>query len=319
MKQLSKMKALHKKPLVFLLAILLAAGPAARSQNEKNEEVLVTCRYFASNNRFQYLMVQTKLKSANRLQALPGVVLKLFLDENRPENLITKVRTDEKGEAKALIPVSLQKVWEASPSHKFLAVVEATSAEEETTTQLDITRGKLVLDTINEEGQRKVRVTALALDSGSWKPEKGVELKIGVRRLGGDIRIGEEESYTTDSLGQVTGDFKIDRLPAVDTRGDILLVARTEDNEKFGNLSEEKNVPWGVYLQRTDQFNKRSLWATRDKTPLWLLFMAYSIMATVWAVILYLVFQLWKIRKLGREQTASVEAEKIPKEAFLIE
>ena len=295
------------KTLLKLVAILAFAfiGKTVFAQKETKTDILVSYRYFVKNNSLPYLLLQTRIKADNKLQTLPGVVLKLFVDQSIPENLIAKVRTDEKGMAKAVLPVSLKEVWDSSATHKFLAVVEATSLEEETTTELEITKAKIVLDTINEEGARKVMAQVLALENGEWIPAKDVEVKIGVRRLGGDMKIGEEESYTTDSLGQLTGEFKIDSLPAEDKKGNIVLVAKTEDNERFGNLSQEKTVPWGAYFERQTNFNQRSLWATRDKAPLWLLLMACSIIAAVWSVIIYLVFQLFRIKKLGNSATAT--------------
>jgi len=50
-----------------------------------------------------------------------------------------------------------------------------------------------------------------------------------------------------------------------------------------------------------DAFNSRTLWGTHFKAPLWLLNMAYSIIIGVWGVIIFLVFQLLKIKKIGRE------------------
>ena len=298
------------KTLLKLVAILAFAfiGKTVFAQKETKTDILVSYRYFVKNNTLPYLLVQTKIKADNKLQVLPGVVLKLFLDQSIPENLIAKVRTDEKGIAKAALPVSLKTIWDSSATHKFLAVVEATSLEEETSTELEITKAKIVLDTVTEEGIRKVTAQVLGLENGEWTPVKDLEVKIGVRRLGGDIKIGEEENYTTDSLGQLTAEFKIDSLPADDKKGNIVLIAKTEDNDRFGNLFQEKTVPWGAYFERQTNFNQRSLWATRDKTPIWLLLMAYSIVAAVWGVILYLIFGLVKIKNLGK--TAVLETER---------
>jgi len=298
------------KTLLKLVAILAFAfiGKTVFAQKETKTDILVSYRYFVKNNTLPYLLVQTKIKADNKLQVLPGVVLKLFLDQSIPENLIAKVRTDEKGMAKAALPVSLKTIWDSSATHKFLAVMEATSLEEETSTELEITKAKIVLDTVTEEGIRKVTAQVLGLENGEWTPVKDLEVKIGVRRLGGDIKIGEEENYTTDSLGQLTAEFKIDSLPADDKKGNIVLIAKTEDNDRFGNLFQEKTVPWGAYFERQTNFNQRSLWATRDKTPIWLLLMAYSIVAAVWGVILYLIFGLVKIKNLGK--TAVLETER---------
>ena len=44
----------------------------------------------------------------------------------------------------------------------------------------------------------------MKFENDSWLPVKDVDVKIGVRRLGGDLKIGDEETYTTDSFGQVS-------------------------------------------------------------------------------------------------------------------
>ena len=47
-------------------------------------------------------------------------------------------------------------------------------------------------------------------------------------------------------------------------------------------------------------FDQRKLWATKFRTPLWLLFMAYSIVIGVWGTIIYLVLQIIRIKRIGK-------------------
>jgi hypothetical protein len=49
-----------------------------------------------------------------------------------------------------VLPITLKALWDSTTTHKFLTVVEATSIEEETTTELEITKAKIVIDTLNE-------------------------------------------------------------------------------------------------------------------------------------------------------------------------
>src|SRR5215203_1110557 len=143
------MKTPHK---IFPIIILVCLSFTSVSAQEEKPEMLVSCHYFVKNNSFQYLLVQTKLKANRKMQVLPGVVLKLFLDQSIPENLIAKVWTNENGEARAVLPIALKALWDSSATHKFLTAVEATSLEEETTTELEIAKAKIVIDTLNEEG-----------------------------------------------------------------------------------------------------------------------------------------------------------------------
>jgi len=101
-------------------------------------------------------------------------------------------------------------------------------------------------------------------------------MKVAVKRLGGDLVVSEEETYTTDSLGMIEAEFGRDSLPG-DEKGNLILVAKIDENEELGNLAVEKTVPWGIAMKTTNDFDQRSLWATGNKAPVWLLFMAYHL------------------------------------------
>jgi len=302
------MKHMHKIKSFFLLLPFLVSGNFVMAQKDSTKPgISVNIHHFAVNNSFQYLMVETKIKVNERWKPLKGQVLQLYLDSNKAQNLITKVQTDSDGKAKAIIPPELKSIWDANSStHKFIAVTEGTFKEEETTTESEITKAKILIDTSNSDGTRTVNVQVLKFENDNWVPAKDVDVKIGINRLGGNLKIGDEETYTTDSLGRVAGEFKRDSLPG-DKKGDLILVATVEDNDQLGSLSIEKTVPWGLYVKPVNNFGERALWAARGKAPVWLMFMAYSIIAAVWGVIVYLIFQIIKISRLGKEEVTQKE------------
>ena len=61
-------------------------------------------------------------------------------------------------------------------------------------------------------------------------------------------------------------------------------------NEAYGSLVSTKTAKWGQPRVPDNSFAKRTLWATRDKTPLWLLIFPNLIIVTVWGIIFYLVY-----------------------------
>ena len=291
---------------MFIIVLLAIPGYMMAQADSTKPGVSVNIHHLIVNNSFQYLLIETKTKIDGRWKPLKGQVLQLYLDSNKAENLITKVQTDSDGKAKAVIPPTLKPVWDAASSHKFIAVTEGTSKEEETTTEAEISKAKILIDTSNTEGTRTVDVSFLKLEGDNWAPAKDVDVKIGVKRLGGELKIGDEETYTTDSLGKASGEFKLDSLPG-DANGNLILVARVEDNDQFGSLSIEKTVPWGRYFKPAPSFGERALWAARGKAPIWLMLMAYSIIAAVWGVIFYLIVQIIRISKLGKKEIAHKE------------
>ena len=289
-----------KKNKFFLLLLPLLATSIANSVAAQEDSVvskeLVKLKYFNDNNSVQFLILEHSLKTGKKIEPLKNKVFQLYLDSIKAEDLIAKVTTDNTGKAKAFLPPSLKAAWEANAIHKFIAVAEG---QEEPALEVEITKAKIKIDTVAGSESKSVAVEVMKFENGEWVPAPEVEMKIGIARHGGILSAGDEEIYTTDSSGIATVEFKKDSLPG-DAKGNIILVAKVEDNDLFGNMRVEKTVSWGVAVKDDGNFfDKRSLWSTRIRTPWWLLFMAYSIVIGVWGTIFYLVFQIVKIKKLG--------------------
>jgi hypothetical protein len=288
------------KTTFCLLAILLAGSIRVLAQEEATKiDLTLNLRYFMYDNKIPYLSVQSKIKVKKKFQPVPGVAMSLYLDSVSADHLVAVVKTNEQGEATAPIPPSLKQIWDQSAKHKFTVVAPAGKDYEETTNDVEISKARITIDTTTDGDAKSVKITVTELKDNKWEPVKGVELKAGIQRLGGFMTMSKEDSYTTDSTGQIVAEFKRDSLPG-DASGNLVLVAKVEDNDQYGNLVVEKSVPWGVSIKPNNDFNKRTLFATRDKAPIWLLFMAYTITFSVWAVLVYLVGQLIKINKLGK-------------------
>ena len=106
----------------------------------------------------------------------------------------------------------------------------------------DLTKARIKLDT---SADKKIVATLVEQKESKWVPVKGVDMKIAVKRMGGDLNVNETPTYTTDSLGIASADFKQLNLPG-DSAGNLILIASVEDNDLYGNLTAEKTVPWGI-------------------------------------------------------------------------
>ena len=131
-------------------------------------------------------------------------------------------------------------------------------------------------------------------------PAKDVDMKLSRKRMLGNLSVGDEPVYTSDSTGVSSAEFKRDSIPG-DEKGNITLVAKVDDNDTYGTLVTEKTVNWGRAINPPkDFFAQRTLWSTSHETPIWLLFTVWSIVISIWGTMIYLVFQVVKIKKMGR-------------------
>ena len=295
------MKRKNKNKIVVAALALLVAGPfSAIAQDSTKKGLVVNIGYFVNDNKITWLMVNAKTKIDKKFQPVKDVTINLYLDKDSTANFVGKVTTDERGVAKAIIPSALKALWQESPAHTFIGISEANKEFSETKTEATITKTKITIDTLSDGETKTIAVKVSSFNGTEWLPARDVEMKVGVSRSASSIlSAGDEATYTTDSVGRITAEFKKTNLPG-DEKGNIILVAKVEDNDKYGNLLVEKSVPWGVAIKQDNNFfDQRTLWSTRFRTPFWLLFMAYSIVIGVWGTILYLIFQIVKIKKIG--------------------
>ncbi|RYZ25876.1 MAG: hypothetical protein EOO10_17090, partial [Chitinophagaceae bacterium] len=156
------MKKLLK--IVSTVSILFIHQALSAQDAPEKPELLVNLQYFGTNSSLQYLKVRAMTKEDGKLVPVKAAAFQLYLDEAIQGNLIAKLKTDENGESKTSIPATLKDQWNTGPVHKFIAVSEATKKFAETTSETEIAKAKMVIDTLNEEGTRKISVQVLAFD-----------------------------------------------------------------------------------------------------------------------------------------------------------
>lgn len=290
------------KNKIFIYLLLLAtSGLTTAAQDSVQREMILNLTYNMPANLVPYLKLSAKEKVDRKFIGLKGINANVYIGEEAETGLIEKVSTDEKGEAIIFIPPSLKTVWDAPDPLNFYAVTDANKDFESTSAELQVTKAKIEIDTTTEDDVKYVKAKVVQFKEGSWLPAPDVELKIAVKRSLGNLPISSEDTYTTDSSGEVSAEFDRDSLLGND-KGDLLIIVRTEDNDIYGNIRSEKLVTWGkVPMIDHTFFTKRSLWAPRFRTPIWLLGLAYGIIGAVWGTLIYLIIQIIKIRSLGKK------------------
>ncbi|NJO91075.1 MAG: cytochrome c [Chloroflexia bacterium] len=165
----------------------------------------------------------------------------------------------------------------------------------------------VILEIIANDEQKTI--TALVSTSDSLKqPLSEIDVHFYIKRDFGVMRFGETSNYTgTD--GKVTVMFPENIIGNV--QGIITIVGKVENNFFYNDISASIDRAWGVNLKtEDDKFNQRSLWGARSKSPIWLLLLANGILFAVWAVIVYIIFNLRRIKKTGKVYLIDVNKNK---------
>jgi hypothetical protein len=280
-----------------MVAAWLLVCLSASAQEEKEKQVIrISLTYNQVNEEIPVLKITAKIKEGKRFTALEGVVINLSFMEDSPEGFIGSVKTNKEGTASMTLPAEIKARVDSLSQFKFIASVTSNDRFDDESTEIDITKARIELSLQEVDSVKTIGAKVMAMQDGKWKEAPETEVKLFVKRLFSDLSVGEDV-YTTNENGEVSTEFNV-KIPG-DPQGNIIIGAKIVDSDMYGTISTTKVVEWGIPLKADNSFSKRTLWATRDKTPLWLLIFPNLIIATVWGFIIYLLYLIGRIRKNG--------------------
>jgi hypothetical protein len=286
--------------LIIILFFLFGTSIDTNAQDSAASKTQLSLSYFLPVNNVPYLEVSTKRKVGRKFEPVKDISVNIYFNEAAATNLLGKVITGVSGKGRIGFPPSFKNVWDSLNEFKFIALSDSPQGKEPLNGDITVKKAILTIDTTSEDGARTVTAQLKKKNGNDWIPVKDIEMKLGIKRMLGNLSVGDKEMYTSDSSGISSAEFTRDSMPG-DQKGNIILEAEVDDNDTYGNLATEKTVAWGTSVKPPKNFfDQRTLWSTRFKTPIWLLFVAYSIVIGVWGTIIYIVFQIAKIKRMGK-------------------
>lgn len=283
-----------------LIIIFLGLSVIAPGYSQDKIEPRVDIQYTYTQGRQPIATALIRKRIDRRYYPMPGIQVKIYFNEEISESKIGEMVTNEKGLVAMDFPERLIKQWDSLSTFELFAVLEATDSTEEVSESITVAKARLIVKGQLRDDERLVMAGVEQFTDGQWSPVSGVELKGFVKRDFGQLRFGEE-AYETDESGLVEALFEMD-IPG-NEQGKITIGAFVEEHADYGTLYGYDEVNWGTpTVDSHIEFNKRSLWATRDKTPLWLLIFPNLVILGVWGAIAYLVWQIYQLKKLASKK-----------------
>lgn len=155
----------------------------------------------------------------------------------------------------------------------------------------------LKIELIANETQKTV--TAFVRSTDSLKqPLTEIDVHFYIQRDFGLLQFGQVTNLSGND-GKVTVLFPDNIIG--DFQGNVTILSKVENSFLYNDATVTIDQKWGIPIKTEDEiFSRRSLWGSRDKSPVWLLLLANGILAAVWGVIIYIIINLLKIKKAGK-------------------
>ncbi len=286
---------------VFLFLIMVSL---LQAQEEKEKDLIrIALAFYQTDEALPVIKATVSTKKDQKFVPVPGVEVNLFFNEETAGGFMGRLTTNDRGTASMTLPVKFKTAWDSMTTFKFIGTVTSNKQFEDIATEIEIIKARIELSLSEEDSIRTIKAVLRAYTDSGLVNVPETDLLLVVSRLLSDIGAGEEEFYTTDENGEVSAPF-VHKFPG-DEKGIIRIGAKMEDHELYGNVKTTQNIAWGTPLRADHSFDNRSLWATRDKTPIWLLIFPNLLILGVWGTIIYLFNLILKIRKLGNTSDIS--------------
>ena len=297
MKQLNNSETCRYPKLISSLVLAAFFCIHVYAQDSTKVPTILSISYFLPADHVPYLQVSTRKKIGRKFEPVENIKVNIYFNDQAADNLLGTVTTAENGIARLGFPPSFKNRWDSLNQFKFIAAGDSSEKNGDLEADISIKKAILVVDTASQDGTKMVTGELKEKVGNDWKAVGNIDMKLSVKRMDGNLSVGDKDTYTSDSTGLSSAEFKRDSIPG-DGKGNIIVVAEVDDNDTYGNLIAEKSANWGrPFAAPTNFFDQRTLWSTRFRTPVWLLVMAYSIVIGVWGTIAYIIFQLVKIKK----------------------
>jgi len=153
----------------------------------------------------------------------------------------------------------------------------------------------LSLEVIDSVKTVSVKVDEI-LANGDKQPLNEVEMHIFVARMFSHLPVGT----ITLAEGEGTLEFPND-IPG-NTKGDIIIIAKFEEDEQFGTVIKSDTITWGIPTDHHTAYSPRSLWT--QVAPVWMIVTLSIMLLGVWGHYMYVIVQLVLLKK-GEKKAAA--------------
>jgi len=299
------------KTVVAILTgiILIGISGTSKLQAQSKSSVRVYLEHFRNQEKRE-LSVRVLTKPEKRYLPAAGVEVKVYIYEINDANLLGTITTAHDGTGTYTLNQQQSAQVAAKNAVQYFAVVNETESLSRKETEIIINDVQLDVvyfgDTI---WQKQIYVHVFETDSAGNKiPQEDVAIKFLVDRPLSPLPVSDvfnpedDESITsTDLNGNISLNFP-DDLPG-DEDGNIQILIRIIEHDDYGTVEVSAKKPWGIPSDLNDLTLKRSLWASGANAPISLLIFVNSLIIAVWGMIFYIIYKIFRIRKIGQAES----------------
>lgn len=226
------------KAIVLLVAMILFASG---SYPQKKSRSYLKFNYFKGNDGNKTLVAELKTKVDGKFAPVQNVAVSFFIKTDSVDQLLSIMKTNYQGIARLSISDNLNIKSDTSDIYYYYLQFEGNDTLKSKSVELEIQYVEMDLKLDVIDSVKTITLNVYSLKRNDKKePLNEVEISFYVQRLFSLLPIGKSELEN----GTCTLEFPTD-LPG-DSAGNVLIYAKIEDNDYYGNVEKKSTIDWGI-------------------------------------------------------------------------
>jgi mono/diheme cytochrome c family protein len=142
--------------------------------------------------------------------------------------------------------------------------------------------------------EHRIKVSTLGTKNNISTPLSGIEVALWVNRYFGNLLV--DEPQRSDVAGNAYFAYK-DSIPG-DSKGNVLFVVKL-NAEGLDGFKKDTLMQIGEPVNAKSLIDTRAMWTVSSQAPIWLIVTYATVVISIWSVLLYIVFLIFKIKKVA--------------------
>jgi hypothetical protein len=207
------------------------------------------------------------------------------------KDTISNITTDKDGYAFLVIQPGVKMAKSKDGSVEFKTEFKGSDSLEAASGAVTVRDVILKMNLEEKDSIRTVYIKLIELnEKGDSIPVAAQKVNTYVERMLSLLKISEE---STDEKGEIRFEFPRD-LPG-EANGAVAVLAKLEDNEKYGNVEARESREWGIPVDHSIVEAHRALWT--QIAPMWMIITLSILLTGVWGHYIYVIIQMIMVKK----------------------
>lgn len=276
---------------IILIGVLMIGSGSLFGQETKKNKLRINVSYVKIMDGEVYFNIKTSARINKKNTAVSDVELSVINIVNDQEFVLGKTVSNESGVSRLSLK-SLDEIQPDSLGVYYIRVLFNENNEfKKAKKSLQFQDVRIIAKVIRKDSINYAQ--AVLTDAKTKEPIADQSLRVQVQRLFNPLLIGEEFNRT-DAKGQILVPIE-QGIPGVDGMLNIEVVLN--DHDDYGTVKVIVPAKIGESIVSESTFDQRTMWSPRNKTPIFLLIFPNLLILGIWGFILYLIINLFKLKK----------------------